>query len=86
MHAVAAKVPVNETFARANGKRVKHCRQGSDTSSEDQIPEERNPMSVTHLKMVGRDGEEEVAMRLKKPGSGTVVDEVGIVGKSLQDR
>jgi len=39
-------------------------------------------MSVTCLKMVGRWGEANAAVRLRKPVSGTVVGGVGPVGKT----
>jgi hypothetical protein len=41
-----------------------------------------NPTNATHLKMVGRRGEEEVAARLGKPVSDTVVGGLGAVGRN----
>jgi hypothetical protein len=41
-----------------------------------------NPTNATHLKMVGRRGEEEVAERLRKPVSDTVVGRVGPAGRN----
>jgi hypothetical protein len=42
-------------------------------------PCRRNPKSVSRLKMAGRNEEEEVAERLRKPASGNVVDGVGTI-------
>jgi hypothetical protein len=41
-------------------------------------------MSATHLKMVGRQRDEEVAERLKEPASGTVANGLGSVGTTRE--
>lgn len=63
-----------------NDRRACRLRRASGAAREEQTPVGRNPRSETHLKKVGRQREEQIAKRLRKPASGTVADDVGVVG------
>jgi len=68
---------------RQEGKPVTTSHRGFVRGSN---PCRENPRSATHLKMVGRRREEQVAERLRKPVSGTVVGGVGPAGGTWATR